>query len=126
MAINQYARCFGSAFIICRRGSGSNLFIYCPIANPKLRASRFIYSSLGCSDKYMMHTCWSICSIKKVSSSSSAFMSARHCRTRPFPHPTCRKAVLRIHDILGWIRILDPDPAIFVIDLQDVSKKLIF
>ncbi len=54
------------------------------------------------------------------------------------------KAVLRIHDILGWIRvrirgfipltngsgswiqILDPDPAIFVIDLQDASKKLIF
>jgi hypothetical protein len=35
-------------------------------------------------------------------------------------------SVLRIHDILGWIRILDPDPAIFVIDLQDVSKKLIF
>jgi hypothetical protein len=53
-------------------------------------------------------------------------------------------AVLRVHDILGWIRIrilgsmpltngsgswirvLDPDPALFVIDLQDVSKKLIF
>ncbi len=55
-------------------------------------------------------------------------------------------AVLRIHDILGWIRIrirgsmsptngfgsgswiriLDPDPAIFVIDLQDASKKLLF
>jgi hypothetical protein len=56
--------------------------------------------------------------------------------------------VLRIHDILGWIRIRirihrsmpltngsgsgsgirirDPDPAIFVIDLQDASKKLIF
>ncbi len=54
--------------------------------------------------------------------------------------------VLRIHVILGWIRIrirgampltngsgsgswiriLDPDPAIFVIDLQDASKKLIF
>ena len=56
--------------------------------------------------------------------------------------------MLRIHDILGWIRIrilgsmpltngsgfgsgsgswiLDPDPAIFVIDLQDASKKLIF
>ncbi len=32
------------------------------------------------------------------------------------------------HDILvwTWIRILDPDPAIFVIDLQDASKKLIF
>jgi hypothetical protein len=26
----------------------------------------------------------------------------------------------------SWIPILDPDPAIFVIDLQDVSKKLIF
>jgi hypothetical protein len=42
-------------------------------------------------------------------------------------------AVLRIHDILGWIRIRgsmplipDPDPAIFVIDLQDASKKKIF
>jgi hypothetical protein len=57
-------------------------------------------------------------------------------------------AVLRIHDILGWIRIrirgsmslangsgsgsgsciriLDPDPTIFAIDLQDASKKLIF
>jgi hypothetical protein len=51
------------------------------------------------------------------------------------------KSVLRIHDILGWIRIrgsmpltngsgsgswvriLDPDPAIFVIDLQDASKN---
>ncbi len=39
--------------------------------------------------------------------------------------------VLRIHDILRWIRIwiririLDPDPAIFVIDLQDASKKLL-
>jgi hypothetical protein len=56
------------------------------------------------------------------------------------------QSVLRIHDILGWIRIrilgsmpltngsgswiririLDPDPAILVIDLQDSSKKLIF
>jgi hypothetical protein len=26
----------------------------------------------------------------------------------------------------SWIRILDPDPAIFVIDLQDISKKQIF
>jgi hypothetical protein len=25
-----------------------------------------------------------------------------------------------------WIRILDPDPAIFVINLQDASQKLIF
>ncbi len=49
-----------------------------------------------------------------------------------------QKAVLRIHDILVWIRIrgsmprlmdpnpdLDPDPAIFVVDLQDANKKLI-
>ncbi len=55
-------------------------------------------------------------------------------------------AVLRIHDILGWIRIrgsmpltngsgsgsgswiriLDPDPDIFVIELQDAIKKQIF
>ncbi len=57
-------------------------------------------------------------------------------------------AVLRIHGILGWIRtririrgsmpltngsgsgsrirIPDPDLSIFVIDLQDASKKLIF
>jgi hypothetical protein len=51
--------------------------------------------------------------------------------------------VLRIHEILVWIRIrrympltngwiriririLDPDPAIYVIDLQYASKKLIF
>ncbi len=56
--------------------------------------------------------------------------------------------VLRIHDILGWIRFRirrsmpltdgsgsgfgsgsrswNPDPAIFVIDFQDASKKLIF
>ncbi len=38
------------------------------------------------------------------------------------------KPVFRIHDILVWIRIriliLDPDPAIFVIDLQDANKKL--
>jgi hypothetical protein len=31
-----------------------------------------------------------------------------------------------IHASDQWIRILDPDPAIFVIDLQDASKKLIF
>ncbi len=42
------------------------------------------------------------------------------------------QAVLRIHDILVWIRIriliriLDPNSAIFVIDLQDANKKLIF
>ncbi len=43
------------------------------------------------------------------------------------------KAALRIHDIFGWIRIrgsclwlMDSDPAIFVIDLQDASKKLTF
>jgi hypothetical protein len=59
---------------------------------------------------------------------------------------TVKISVLRIHDILVWIRIrrsmpltngsgsgfgsgswiLDPDSAIFVIDLQDASKKLIF
>jgi hypothetical protein len=59
---------------------------------------------------------------------------------------TVKISVLRIHDILVWIRIrrsmpltngsgsgfgsgswiLDPDPAIFVIDLQDARKKLIF
>jgi hypothetical protein len=40
------------------------------------------------------------------------------------------KAVFRIHDILVWIRIresmpltMDPDPAIFVIDLPDASKN---
>ncbi len=43
--------------------------------------------------------------------------------------PPC-KAVLRIHDILMWIRIRglmdpDPDPAFFVIDLQDANKKRI-
>ncbi len=34
----------------------------------------------------------------------------------------------RIHASDEWIRIrnLDPDPAIFVIDLQDANKKLIF
>ncbi len=43
------------------------------------------------------------------------------------------EAVFRIHDILVWIRIrgsmppdADPDPSIFIIDLQDASKKLIF
>jgi hypothetical protein len=47
--------------------------------------------------------------------------------------------VFRIHDILVWIRIrtpcltlmdpdldADPDPATFVIDLQEANKKLIF
>jgi hypothetical protein len=36
--------------------------------------------------------------------------------------------VFRIHDILVWIhmpRLMDPDPAIFVIDLQEANKKLI-
>jgi hypothetical protein len=32
----------------------------------------------------------------------------------------------RIHASELWIRILDPDPAIFVIDLQDANKKLLF
>jgi hypothetical protein len=48
------------------------------------------------------------------------------------------RPVFRIRDIFVWIRIrgsmpltimypyFDPDPAIFVIDLQDASKKLIF
>ncbi len=41
------------------------------------------------------------------------------------------KAVFRIHDILGWIRIrilgsMLLTNAIFVIDLQHASKKLIF
>jgi hypothetical protein len=45
-------------------------------------------------------------------------------------------AVLRIHDILVWIRIrirrsmplmdTDPDPSIFIIDLKDAKKKLFF
>jgi hypothetical protein len=47
-------------------------------------------------------------------------------------------AVLRIHDILVWIRIrirgsmplindpdADPDPSLFITDLQDANKKLI-
>jgi hypothetical protein len=54
-------------------------------------------------------------------------------RTTKFWHATIFLAVLRIHDILVWIRIrgsadpclrlMDPDPAIFVIDLQDANKK---
>ncbi len=35
--------------------------------------------------------------------------------------------VLRIHDILVWIQLMDPDldpPDIFVIDLQEANKKL--
>ncbi len=45
-----------------------------------------------------------------------------------------KEAVFRIQDILVWIRIHgsitwfmdpDPDPAIFIIDLQDANKKLI-
>jgi hypothetical protein len=47
-----------------------------------------------------------------------------------------QRAVLRIHDILMWIRIRgsmpltngsgwDPYPSIFIIDLQDANKKLI-
>ena len=51
-------------------------------------------------------------------------------QTRPLLQ--CKGAVFRIHDILGWIRIriLGSMPLTngsgFVIDLQDVSKKLIF
>jgi hypothetical protein len=54
----------------------------------------------------------------------------------------CRRAVLRTHDILVWIRIrgsmlltmdsdtdpdpkLDPDFATFLINLQDANKKMI-
>ena len=36
------------------------------------------------------------------------------------------KLVLKVNDENSRIRILDPDPVIFVIDLQDDSKKLIF
>jgi hypothetical protein len=47
------------------------------------------------------------------------------------------EAVLRIHIILVWIRIRirasmplkpdsDPDLSLFIIDLQDANKKLIF
>ncbi len=42
------------------------------------------------------------------------------------------KAVLRIHDILVWIRIrrsmplTNLDPPFFVTDLQEANKKLIF
>jgi hypothetical protein len=41
-------------------------------------------------------------------------------------HTAMHKNAFRIHDILVWIRIriLDPDPAIFVIDLQDANKIL--
>ncbi len=37
-------------------------------------------------------------------------------------------SVFRIHDVLVWIRIriLDPDPSIFVIDLQDANNKTNF
>ncbi len=42
-----------------------------------------------------------------------------HFGVDPDPDP-------RIHASDSWIRILDPDPAIFVIDLQDASKKLFF
>jgi hypothetical protein len=59
-------------------------------------------------------------------------------KLRPVSSAAPLDAVLRIHDILGWIRFrirgsmpltkidLDPDPAIFVIDLQDTRKKLTF
>jgi hypothetical protein len=52
---------------------------------------------------------------------------------KPAPS-THKKAVLRIYDILVWVRIwsadpwlwlMDPDPAIFIIGLQDANKKLI-
>jgi hypothetical protein len=37
------------------------------------------------------------------------------------------KSVLRIHDIMEsrlWLMDPDPDPVVFVIDLQDANKKL--
>ncbi len=39
-----------------------------------------------------------------------------HFGVDPDPDP-------RIHASYQWIRILDPDPAIFVIDLQDANKN---
>jgi hypothetical protein len=61
-----------------------------------------------------------------------------HPDADPYPDPSS----VADHEILGWIRIrgsmsltngsgsgsciLDPDTAIFIIDLKDVSKKLIF
>ena len=45
-----------------------------------------------------------------------------------FIEPASSDILLRIRTFDLWIRIriLDPDPDIFVIDLQDASKKLIF
>jgi hypothetical protein len=46
-----------------------------------------------------------------------------------------RQTIPSLHEILVWIRIrgsipltngVDPDPSIFVSDLQDINKKLIF
>jgi hypothetical protein len=55
------------------------------------------------------------CSICRSSANVTNFLSPHICQ------------LSRIHDILLWIRIriliLDPDPAIFVIDLQDAKKK---
>ncbi len=56
-------------------------------------------------------------SIKNISKSSVA--DPWHFGVDPDPDP-------RIHTSDWWIRILDPDPTILVIDLQDASKKLIF
>ncbi len=52
---------------------------------------------------------------------SSSVADPWHFGVDPDPDP-------RIHASDWWIRIriLDPDPAIFVIDLQDASKKTIF
>jgi hypothetical protein len=73
-----------------------------------------------------------------------------HCRyliAQSFEEIGCKitylEAVLRIHDILVWIqiriwirgsmpltngseRMRNPDPASFVLDLQEANKKLIF
>ncbi len=44
-----------------------------------------------------------------------------------WPLPFLSKPVLRLHDILVWIRIsdpyADPDPSIFIIDLQDEQNN---
>ncbi len=52
---------------------------------------------------------------------SSSVADPWHFGVDPYPDP-------RIHASDEWIRIRirDPDPAIFVIDLQDASKKQIF
>jgi hypothetical protein len=53
--------------------------------------------------------------IKKFQKSSVPYPG--HFGVDPDPDP-------RVHASDKWIRILDPDPAIFVIDLQDTNKNL--